>query len=68
MLLPAIDTLERNFRDRIIPIGEKEVGEWARLLGGRNKDRWDLALAATARVNGFVVTRNLRIFRGAKSL
>ena len=65
MLLAAIDGLERQFSDRIVPIGEKEVAEWARLLGKKNKDRWDLALVATARVHGFVlVTRNIKDFAG----
>lgn len=43
-------------------IGDRRV---IRLLGQKNKDRWDLALAATARVHGFVlVTRNVDDFAG----
>ncbi|MER8887502.1 hypothetical protein [Mesorhizobium sp. M0816] len=35
------------------------------MLGGKNKDRWDLALAATARVHGLIlVTRNIKDFAG----
>jgi len=62
-LLAAIDELEKLFADRIIPIDALVVAEWTRLLGQKNKDRWDLALAATARVHGFVlVTRNVDDF------
>jgi toxin FitB len=64
-LLTAIDSLERSFGDRIVPIGARVVAERARLLGRRNMDRWDLALAATARVHGFVlVARNIKDFAG----
>lgn len=64
-LLAAIDTLEKSFSDRILPIDGPIVAEWTRLLGEKNKDRWDLALAATARVHGLVlVTRNLKDFAG----
>lgn len=62
-LLAAIDGLEKDFADRIVPIDVPVVAEWARLLGQKSKDRWDLALAATARIHGFVlVTRNLSDF------
>jgi predicted nucleic acid-binding protein len=64
-LLDAIAALERTYANRIIPIDLIVVDEWARMLGARNKDRWDLALAATARVHGLVlVTRNTRDFVG----
>jgi len=62
-LLRSIDELESLFRDRTLPIDATIVAEWTRLLGGKNKDRWDLALAATARVHDLVlVTRNVRDF------
>lgn len=65
VLLAAIDALEKLFADRIIPIDAPVVTEWTRLLAGKNKDRWDLALAATARVHRLVlVTRNVRDFAG----
>jgi predicted nucleic acid-binding protein len=65
VLLDAIALLERAYADRIIPIDALVVNEWARMLGAKNKDRWDLALAATARVHGLVlVTRNTRDFMG----
>ena len=70
-LLAAIDALERAFADRILPIDAAVVAEWTRLLGEKNKDRWDLALAATARVHGLVlVTRNIKDFaaRGVRLL
>lgn len=65
VLLDAIALLEKAYADRIIPIDQIVVEEWTRMLGARNKDRWDLALAATARVHGLVlVTRNTRDFMG----
>lgn len=65
VLLAAIDALERAFSDRILPIDAPVVAEWTRLLSGKNKDRWDLALAATARIHELVlVTRNVRDFAG----
>jgi predicted nucleic acid-binding protein len=65
LLLKAIDALEKGFRDRIIPIDAAVAAEWARLLGAKNKDRWDLALASTARLHGFVlVTRNIKDLEG----
>lgn len=64
-LLSAIAALEKAYSDRIIAVDEAVVEEWTRLLGGKNKDRWDLALAATARVHGLVlVTRNIKDFAG----
>ncbi|WP_313617700.1 type II toxin-antitoxin system VapC family toxin [Rhizobium sp.] len=64
-ILDGIDILEKSFSDRVIPIDGPVVTEWARLLGGKNKDRWDVALAATARVYGLVVvTRNVSDFTG----
>lgn len=70
-LLAAIDTLEKAFADRILPIDAAVVAEWTRLLGEKNKDRWDLALAATARAYGLVLAvRNLKDFaaRGVRLL
>lgn len=64
-LLAGIDALEKSFADRILPIDAPVVAEWTRLLGEKNKDRWDLALAATARIHGLVlVTRNVKDFAG----
>lgn len=66
-LLAGIEGLEKAFADRIIPIDTRIVAEWARLLGDRNKNQWDMALAATARVHGFVlVTRNVSDFAGRR--
>lgn len=70
-LLLAISVLEKAYADRILPIDTPVVAEWTRLLGEKNKDRWDLALAATARVHGLVlVTRNVKDFaeRGVRVL
>jgi predicted nucleic acid-binding protein len=64
----GIEALERSFADRLIPIDGPVVAEWTRLLGGRNKDRWDVALAATARIYGLViVTRTSPISRAVAS-
>lgn len=64
-ILGSIATLERTYADRIIPVDKAVVAEWTRLLGAKNRDRWDLALAATARVHGLVlVTRNVKDFEG----
>ncbi|MGV1768022.1 type II toxin-antitoxin system VapC family toxin [Rhizobium rhizogenes] len=64
-ILDGIGILEKSFSDRIIPIDGPVVAEWTRLLGNKNKDRWDLALAATARVHGLIiVTRNVSDFAG----
>ncbi|MCA1442137.1 type II toxin-antitoxin system VapC family toxin [Ensifer sp. IC4062] len=64
-ILDGIEALEKTFSDRIIPIDGPVVAEWTRLLGNKNKDRWDVALAATARVHGLiVVTRNTSDFTG----
>jgi predicted nucleic acid-binding protein len=64
-ILAAIAALERAFVDRIIPVDQPVVEAWTRLLGTKNKDRWDLALAATALVHDLVlVTRNVRDFQG----
>jgi toxin FitB len=63
--LSSINNLERAFADRILPIDAPVAADWARLLGGKSKDRWDLALAATARVHRMVlVTRNVKDFAG----
>ncbi|WP_298277600.1 type II toxin-antitoxin system VapC family toxin [uncultured Bradyrhizobium sp.] len=64
-ILASIAALERAYADRIIPVDQAVVEEWTRLLGAKNKDRWDLALAATARVHDLVlVTRNVKDFEG----
>jgi len=59
-LLTAIATVELAYGSRIIPIDSAVVAEWTRLLGVKDKNQRDRALAATARVHGFVlVTRNI---------
>ncbi len=70
-LLKAIAAIEKAYADRIIAADATVVAEWTRLLGSKNKDRWDLALAATARVHDLVlVTRNIKDFetRGVRLL
>jgi hypothetical protein len=59
-LLANIDALETAYGSRLIPIDGPVVAEWTRLLGAKDKNQRDRALAATARVHGFVlVTRNV---------
>jgi predicted nucleic acid-binding protein len=59
-LLAGIDALEAPYGSRIVPIDGLVVAEWTRLLGVKDKNQRDRALAATARVHGFVpVTRNV---------
>jgi hypothetical protein len=59
-LLAEIDALEAAYGSRVIPVDGPVVAEWARLLGAKDKNQRDRALAATARVHGFVlVTRNV---------
>lgn len=64
-LLEAIALVEKAYQDRIIPIDTAVVAEWTRMLGMKNKDRWDIALAATSRVHRLIlVTRNIKDFEG----
>ena len=63
--LERISMLENAYVGRIVPVDRDIAAEWARLLGEHDRNRDDTALAATARVHGFVVvTRNVRHFRG----
>ncbi len=64
-ILAAIERIETAYSNRIIPIDAAIVSEWTKLLGGSGKDRWDLALVATAKVHDLtVVTRNIKDFQG----
>lgn len=63
--LAAVDALNAAYGDRVIAMGALEMAEWARLLGAKDKNQRDTALAATARVHGLVVvTRNVADFIG----
>ena len=63
--LAELHALEASYGDQIVPIGSDVAAEWARLLGAKDKNQRDRALAATARVHGFVlVTRNIDDVRG----
>ena len=63
--LAELDALEASYRDRMVPIDGAVVAEWTRLLGAKDKNQRDKALAATAVVHGFVlVTRNVDDMRG----
>jgi predicted nucleic acid-binding protein len=64
-MLSELDALQARYADRTVPIDTAVMAEWARLLGAKDKNQRDRALAATARVHGFVlVTRNIEDFRG----
>lgn len=63
--LAKLDELETAYAGRIIAIDEKVSAEWARLLGVKDKNQRDMAIAATARVHSLVVvTRNVKHFTG----
>lgn len=63
--LAELDALQAAYAGRIVPIDEAVMKEWARLLGAKDKNQIDRALAATARIHGFVlVTRNIDDVRG----
>ena len=63
--LAGLAALEEAYAGRIVPVDRDIAAEWARLLGGQERNRDDTALAATARVRELVVaTRNVRHFRG----
>jgi toxin FitB len=63
--LVELDALEAAYKTRLVPIDGAVTAEWARMLGAKDKNQRDRALAATARVHGFVlVTRNIDDIRG----
>ncbi len=63
--LAELNALETAYGARLVPIDAAIAAEWARLLGAKDKNQRDRALAATARVKGFVlVTRNIADVRG----
>jgi predicted nucleic acid-binding protein len=63
--LVELAAYEKQFESRIIPIDAAVGAEWARLLGGKDKNQRDVCLAATARVHDLVlVTRNVADFAG----
>jgi predicted nucleic acid-binding protein len=54
-----LDTLERDYADRIVPITAEVADEWGRLNARKPLPVIDSLLAATARVHGWtLVTRN----------
>ena len=68
-LLAGIDALEAAYGSRLIPVDGPVVAEWTRLRGAKDKNQRDRALAATARVHGFVlVTRNVADVTGCANV
>ena len=54
-----IDTLERDYADRIVPVSAEVADEWGRLNAPAPLPVVDCLLAATAKVHGWtLVTRN----------
>ena len=65
--LTKLDSLQAAYANRTIAIDATVAAEWARLLGAKDKNQRDRALAATARVHGCVlVTRNIADVRGCQ--
>jgi predicted nucleic acid-binding protein len=63
--LAELGALEAAYGNRVMPIDAPVAAEWARLLGAKDKNQRDRALAATARVHDLVlVTRDIVDFRG----
>lgn len=64
-IIAGVEAVEADYKARVVPIDGPVVAEWARLLGAKDKNQRDRALAATARIHGFVlVTRNVDDVRG----
>lgn len=64
-ILEDILVLEAAYGSRIVPIDGPVAAEWARLLGAKDENQRARALAATARIHGFIlVTRNVADVRG----
>lgn len=58
-----LDTLLRDFADRIVPFGEAEARAWGRMSARLTHNGPDIQIAATALVHGLTVaTRNVRHF------
>jgi predicted nucleic acid-binding protein len=63
--LAELTALAAAYGNRVMPIDASVAAEWARLLGAKDKNQRDRALAATARVHDFVlVTRDVDHVRG----
>ena len=61
----SFDELVTGFDERILVIDRPVAERWGEMLGRREANVMDTAIAATVAVHGLVVaTRNLRHFRG----
>jgi len=61
-----LETLQRNFADRILDITPRIARQWGALSAKLNHDGADLLIAATAKEHGLaVVTRNAKHFAPA---
>ena len=64
-MFAKLDALEAAYGENLVSIDAAIAAEWARLLGAKEKNQRDRALAATARMRGLIlVTRNIADFRG----
>lgn len=60
-----VDAFRQTYEGRIIEIDVAVAEEWGRLVGQKDSDRFDLGMAAIARVHDMVVaTRNVKHFEG----
>jgi len=66
-MLAKLDALEAAYGANLVSIDAAIAAEWARLLGAKEKNQRDRALAVTARMRGLIlVTRNIADFRGCE--
>lgn len=61
----TIDAFRQIYEGRIIAVDGDIADEWGRLVGRKDSDRFDLGMAAIARVRDMVVvSRNVKDFEG----
>lgn len=64
-LAQRMDELVEAYRGRVAEIDAEVAAEWGRLMGAKDKNRDDMAFAATSRIHGLVLaTRNVAHFEG----
>jgi predicted nucleic acid-binding protein len=61
----AFESPTLSFEQRIVSVDAQTAKLWGQLRGRRNKNQWDMGVAATAIVHDMaVVTRNTADFEG----